>query len=218
MKKFTENGSEFGTYEAVVIGTSSGGMDALTTLLSVLSDTLVLSTIIVQHMHPHSDDFLARHLHEICQLTVKQAEEKEPIAPGIVYIAPANYHLLIEADKTFSLSNTKRVNYARPSIDVLFETAADVYGARLIGIILTGANNDGSQGLKTIKECGGLTIVQDPATAEADSMPKAAIEATTVDYVLSLQEIGVLLNRIGGELNVPHAPSLASHTQAGFLS
>lgn len=199
MKKSIANETEFGTYEAVVIGTSSGGLDALKTVLSFLSAPFAFAVIIVQHTHPHSDDFLARHLHDECQVPVQQAEEKESIAPGVVYTAPANYHLLIEADQTFSLSITERVNYARPSIDVLFETAADVYGAKLIGVILTGANNDGSQGLRIIKECGGLTIVQDPATAEADLMPKAAIEATAVDYVLSLQEIGMLLNTIGGE-------------------
>jgi two-component system chemotaxis response regulator CheB len=198
MKKSIANETDFGTYEAVVIGTSSGGLDALTMVLSLLSNTFAFAVIIVQHMHPHSDDFLARHLHEKCRFPVQQAEEKEPITPGVVYTAPANYHLLIEVDKTFSLSIAERVNYARPSVDVLFETAADVYGAQLIGVILTGANNDGSQGLKTIKECGGLTIVQDPTTAGADSMPKAAIEATAVDYVLPLQEIGSLLNTIGG--------------------
>lgn len=197
MKKSIENGTKFGTYEAVVIGVSSGGMEALSLLLLLLPEEYPLPVIIVQHQHPHSDDFLARHLDEKCRLTVKQAEEKEWILPGVVYIAPANYHLLIEDDHTFSLSASERVNYARPSIDVLFETAADVYGDRLIGSILTGANNDGSQGLKTIKEHGGLCIVQDPATAEADLMPKTALETTSVDYVLSLQEIGILLSTIG---------------------
>jgi two-component system chemotaxis response regulator CheB len=106
--------------------------------------------------------------------------------------------LLIEDDRTFSLCVSEKVNYARPSIDVLFEMAAEVYGDKLIGIILTGANTDGSRGLKGIRAGGGLTIVQDPATAEFEAMPKAALNTTTVDYVLSLQEIGALLNRVQG--------------------
>jgi two-component system chemotaxis response regulator CheB len=199
MKKSIEERIKSRIYEAVVIGVSSGGVEALNILLSSLSEEFALAVIIVQHQHPHSNDFLARNLHEKCRITVKQAEEKEPIEPGVVYIAPPNYHLLIEDDKTFSLSVAKRVNYARPSIDVLFETAADVYRGELIGIILTGANNDGSQGLKKIKARGGLAVVQDPKTAEVDSMPKAAIEATSVDYVLSLQEMGFLLNKLSGK-------------------
>jgi len=206
MKKSIEKGTE---YEVVVIGVSSGGMEALNILLPSLSENFTLSVIIVQHQHPHSDNFLVRDLGEKCQITVKQANEKEQIKPGVVYIAPPNYHLLIEDDKTFSLSVSERVNYARPSVDVLFETAADVYRDQLIGIILTGANNDGSQGLKKIKESGGLAIVQDPTTAEVDLMPKAAIEATEVDYVLSLQNIGLLLNSIKGVFNVPQTSSFA---------
>jgi len=110
--------------------------------------------------------------------------------PGKIYIAPPNYHLLVEEDKTLSLSTNKHVNFARPSIDVLFETAADVFGEKLVGIILTGANEDGSRGLKKIKESGGLTIVQDPDTAAVDTMPKAAIASTKVDYILPLENIG----------------------------
>ena len=113
-----------------------------------------------------------------------------------IYIAPPNYHLLVEADRTFSLSIDEPVNYARPSIDVLFETAADVYKTNLIGVILTGANTDGSHGLKRIKETGGLSVVQDPSTAEADTMPRAAIAAVDVDYVLPLEEIGKVLTML----------------------
>lgn len=196
MKKSTANGSDRGKYAAVVIGVSSGGMEALNQIMSQLSHNFALPVVVVQHQHPHADDFLARYLDEHCQLNVKQAEEKEKISPGTVYIAPANYHLLIEHDATFSLSVSERVNYARPSIDVLFETAADVYGSKVIGIILTGANNDGSLGIKTIKAYGGLAIVQKPETAEAQEMPRAALEATPVDYVLTLREIGPLLNKM----------------------
>ena len=113
--------------------------------------------------------------------------DKEAIKPANVYFAPPNYHLLINDDKTFSLSIDDKVNYARPSIDVLFESAVDVYAPWLVGVILTGANNDGAQGLRLIKERGGLAIVQDPQTAESAYMPKAALEATQVDYVLPLR-------------------------------
>ena len=183
-------------YEVVVIGVSAGGLEALNVLLPLLSAHFRMAVIIVQHLHPHSNDYWIQALHTKCRITVKQADEKEPIFPGTVYLAPPNYHLLIEEDRTFSLAIFERVNYARPSVDVLFETAAEVYGTNVIGIILTGANTDGSKGLKTIKEFGGLAIVQEPSTAEVPSMPKAAIEATTVDYVLPLHDIAELLNRI----------------------
>ncbi|MFQ5866186.1 MAG: chemotaxis protein CheB [bacterium] len=183
-------------FEMVVIGVSAGGSESLRIILSALPGDFLLSIVIVQHLHPNSDNFLACYLNEKSELTVKEADEKESIKAGMVYIAPPNYHLLIEEDKTFSLSISERVNYARPSIDVLFETAADAYGSNLIGIILTGANHDGSQGLKRIKERGGLTIVQDPKTAEVDSMPKAAMAATEVDHVLPLEQIALFLQKI----------------------
>ena len=183
-------------YETLIIGVSAGGLKALSIIFPHLPANFPLSTIVVQHMHPTSDDFLAHHLNEACPVKVKQVDEKEPIEPGIIYIAPPNYHLLIEEDKTFSLTVDAPVNFARPSIDVLFESAADVYGRHLIGIILTGANNDGSRGLKRIKESGGLTIIQDPKTAEADAMPRAAMAAVKPDYVLSLEEIGDFLKTL----------------------
>ena len=122
------------------------------------------------------DDYLAFSLNESCQLVVKEAEEKDPIKPGYVYIAPANYHLLVEGDQTLSLSVDAKVCYSRPSIDVLFETAAEVYRSDLVGVILTGASDDGTSGLKRIKEQGGLTIAQDPATAEYAVMPRSEFE------------------------------------------
>lgn len=180
-------------YEAIVVGVSAGGMEALNCVLPQLPPDFALPVIIVQHAHPTSDNFLAHYLDEKCNLRVKEADEKEDIAGGVIYIAPPNYHLMIEDDRTFSLSVDEPVNYARPSIDVLFKTAADVYGRDLVGLILTGANADGSHGLKTIKGAGGLAIVQDPRTAEADTMPQAAIMAADVDYVLPLEEIGPAL-------------------------
>jgi two-component system chemotaxis response regulator CheB len=183
-------------YEAIVIGVSAGGMNALGTILSRLPVDFALPIIIVQHMDPESYDYLTELLDRKCNISVKQAEEKEKIAKGVAYIAPPNYHLLLEEDRTFSLSVDEWVNYSRPSIDVMFESAADVYGKGLVGVVLTGANADGSAGLKKIKRAGGLAIVQDPATAHADVMPKAAIAASKVDYVLPLEEIPELFKEL----------------------
>ncbi len=185
-------------YQAVVIGVSFGGLDALKTILPILVPDFPLPIMVVQHHDPRADDFLATHLDKICQIRVKVAEEKERVEAGVAYLAPANYHLLVEDDYTLSLSVDEKVNFARPSIDVLFESAADAYVSRLIGIILTGANQDGSQGLRIIKQCGGLAVVQDPKSAAASSMPEAALSATEVDYVLPLAEIGGFLNNIMG--------------------
>ena len=165
-------------------------MTALTELLPVLPVDYPLPIVVVQHLHPLQDDFHIDHLDSLCSLTVKEAEEKELIRTGYIYMAPPNYHLLIEDDLTFSLSIDERVNYSRPSIDVLFESAVHAYGSQVVAVILTGANNDGAQGIKQIKAQGGLAIVQDPQTADSPYMPKAALEATQVDCVLSPREIG----------------------------
>jgi two-component system, chemotaxis family, protein-glutamate methylesterase/glutaminase len=180
-------------YEAIAIGVSTGGMKAMEKILPELPVDFSLSVIVVQHLNPNSDDFLARYLDEKCRIRVKQADEKERALPGMVYIAPPNYHLMLEDDRTFSLSVDKPVNFARPSIDILFETAADAYGPGLIGVILTGASSDGSKGLKAVKDSGGLTIVQDPKTAEADLMPNAALTLIKPDYILPLEDIGPFL-------------------------
>ncbi|MGE5339887.1 MAG: chemotaxis protein CheB [Candidatus Omnitrophota bacterium] len=185
--------SQHPPYECIAIGVSAGAMHALSLILSSLSADFFLPIIIIQHISPQSDNYTTRYLDSISKIPVKEIDEKERIRPGIVYTAPPNYHVLVEDDKTFSLSVEDRVNFARPSIDILFESAADVFGNRLIGIILTGANSDGSRGLKRIKEEGGLTIVQDPETAEVDGMPRAALEMTRVDFILKLEEIGPLM-------------------------
>lgn len=145
--------------------------------------------VVVQHISPETDGYFIRHLNSVSQIKVREAVEKQKALPGRVYFAPPNYHLLIEEDGSFSLSVGERVNFARPSIDVLFESAACAWCPGLIGIILTGANNDGALGLKKIKEMGGYTIVQDPATAEVDSMPKAAIAKSRIDKILPLHQI-----------------------------
>ena len=183
-------------YQVVVIGGSAGAMTMLVELLPGFPADFPLPIVIAVHLHPRQDNAHIERLASQCALSVKEADEKEPIQVGSIYLAPPNYHLLIENDRTFSLSIDERVNYARPSIDVLFETAAQVYGPQTIGVVLTGANNDGARGLRLIKERGGLAIVQDPRTAESAYMPQAALEATPVDHVLSVPEIGNLLVKI----------------------
>jgi len=181
-------------YKAIVIGVSAGGMNALGQILPRLPADFPLPVIVVQHISPQSDNYMIRHFDSISKVNVKEADEKEEILPGTVYFAPPNYHLMVETDFTFSLSVEARVNFSRPSIDVLFETAAEAYCDTLIGIILTGANNDGSRGLKRIKDCGGFTIVQNPANSEVSAMPEAAIKITKVDKILDLEKIaGVLV-------------------------
>ena len=185
--------------KAIVIGSSAGGLQALKTIFSLLESDFSIPIIVVQHISPHSDNYITTYLNRICNIKVKEANEKELIEDGTIYFAPPNFHLLIEDNFTFSLSTEERVNFARPSIDVLFETAAFAYGKNLAGIILTGANNDGAAGLNTIKKYGGLTIVQDPKTAEVDTMPSSAIKISKVDYILSLGGIGKLLTKLNNE-------------------
>src|ERR1035437_7782857 len=174
-------------YEAIVIGVSSGGMNVMKIMFSLLPKNFNTPIIIVQHISPRSDNQWIKLLNEKSNLPIKEADEKEKIEKGNVYIAPPNYHLLIEKNKTFSLTIDERVNFARPSIDVLFESAAEAYKNKLIGIVLTGSNNDGTNGIKRIKECGGLTIIQDPETAESAYMPKSALDAIQPDYILSIR-------------------------------
>jgi len=188
-------------YQAVVIGASTGGLGAVGELLAVLPGNIKVPIIVVQHLSPYSDDYMAKHLNEKCSIKVKEADEKEKLRPGCAYIAPANYHLLVEKDLTLSLTVEPRVNYSRPSIDVLFESAADAFGEGLIGVVLTGANSDGSKGLKRIKDKGGLAIVQDPESAEASEMPRAAIEAAQTDFILKLEDIGKKIVELLGDIN-----------------
>ncbi len=177
-------------YRAVVIGVSAGGLRALAELLPLLPTHFPLAVIIVSHRMQHPDDYLTNYLAGICSMPVQDAENLEPIESGHIYISPPAYHLLIADDFTFNLSPDPRaVNYSRPSIDLAFETAAEVYEDQLIGIILTGANRDGAIGLQCIKKENGYTMVQDPKTAHADTMPNAAMTMTKVDFVGSLTDI-----------------------------
>ncbi len=183
-------------YRAVVIGASAGGLAAVSTILSSLKSTFCIPVLLAQHISPHTESYLASHFEMKSTLGVKEAEDKEPIRRGNLYIAPPNYHLLVDFDGCTALSIDPPVNYSRPSIDVLFESASDYFGKELIGIVLTGANADGAAGLKRIKERGGMAVVQSVETAEAQAMPEAAIEAADVDHILPLEEIGHFLNTI----------------------
>jgi len=186
-------------YQALVIGVSAGGLRALDEILPQLPANFPLSIIVLQHRGEvvydaaNKVDFFINYFQKSCQMTVKEAVAGESIMAETIYIAPAKYHLLIEKNKHFSLSLEPPVNYSIPSIDVLFESASACYKNRLIGLILTGANSDGSLGLKTIHDNAGLTIVQTPKSSEVDLMPKAAINSHTVDYILPLNEIASFL-------------------------
>lgn len=179
-------------FEIVVIGTSMGGLSALQAVLGGLTQDFPVAIAIVQHRHKESGVMLSQVLQREILLPLKEAEDKDLLHPGQIYLAPSDYHLLVEPGY-LSLSTDEPVSFARPSIDVLFESAADIYGERTIGIILTGANHDGAQGLARIKAAGGQTIVQDPASAENKTMPEAAMAATPIDRILPLREIAPYL-------------------------
>ncbi|MDF1512426.1 MAG: chemotaxis protein CheB [Anaerolineae bacterium] len=183
-------------YEIVVVGTSSGGTQVLRQIFKALTPGFSLPICVVQHLYPLQKSATIVKFHENCYLPIKEAEDKEPLVAGRIYVAPANYHLLIEDDRTLALSVDARVNFTRPSIDVLFESAVDVFGTHTIGIILTGANSDGAQGLSRIGKAGGITIVQDPESASAPSLPLSALAVTAVDHILPPNSIGSLLNTI----------------------
>jgi PAS domain S-box-containing protein len=183
-------------YSAIVIGTSAGGLAALTTLLGGLSPGFPIPVIVVQHRAKEPGDLLEEVLQSKCLIKIKQADEKEKISGGIVYIAPPDYHLLVENDQTFSLSSDELIRFSRPSIDVLFDSAAKVFKDKLVGILLTGSNSDGAAGITTIKEYGGLTIAQSPGEAEFSAMPAAAVATNNVKYIWTLAEIYSFLNKL----------------------
>jgi len=180
-------------YELICVGASWGGLKAIGQVLSDLPDDLDPAIVVAQHRHPQSvEGALAELLALQTTRPVVDIEDKLPIEPRSVYVAPPDYHVLVERG-SFALSLEDRVQFARPSIDVLFESAADAYRERLVGVILTGANEDGAAGLRRIKQRGGVAVIQDPAQAVRRSMPDAAIAATVADAVLPVEEIGKFL-------------------------
>jgi two-component system chemotaxis response regulator CheB len=180
----------------VVIGGSLGGQQALCSLLPQLPAGYPLPVIVLLHRHRHARDVPGRWLSEVCPLPFCAIEDKAPIVPGQLHVCPANYHVLIEAERTFALSIEPPVNYARPSIDVLFESAARVYGERLVGVLLSGASVDGAAGLAAIKARGGAAYCQDPRSAIERTMPDAGCGATRVDRVASPEVIGRELSEL----------------------
>jgi two-component system chemotaxis response regulator CheB len=187
-------------FEIVVVGTSKGGLKALQILLSGLPADFSVPIALVQHRGKSSENGLCEVLRQCTSLPVSEPEDKEPILRGHVYLGPRDYHLLIE-NGSFALSTDLPVAYARPSIDVLFESAADEYEERAIGVILTGANRDGSRGLAQLKSRGGLTVVEDPGSAASREMPEAAIARTKVDFILPLEEIAPYLAKLSNSAN-----------------
>lgn len=180
----------------MVVGASAGGMEALDKIISALDNDFSIPLVVVQHLSPRSENYMVQHIDGHSHLKVVEAAEKQRIFPGHVYVAPPNYHLLIEDDQTLSLTVSEKVNFSRPSIDVLFETAIMAFKSKVIGVLLTGASRDGSVGMSLIHDMGGMTIVQDPKSAFVPVMPQAAINHTTVDYILPLEEIAPFLNTI----------------------
>jgi two-component system chemotaxis response regulator CheB len=175
-------------YEIAVVGTSWGGLAALRTLVEGLPASFGMALVLVQHRHKDSDSLLRLLLQERSALEVCEVEDKMSIEPGRVYVAPPDYHTLVEPGH-FSLSTDAPVRYSRPSIDVTFTSAADSYAHRTVGIVLTGANADGSVGLRRISDRGGLALVQDPATAESPTMPAAARQAVPRARVMPLEDM-----------------------------
>lgn len=182
---------------AIVIGASAGALEALSTILPPLPADFSLPIIIVVHIPPDKRSVLAELFRARCRIGVVEVEDKEPIQSATAYFAPPDYHLLVEDHQTLGLTNEEPVLFSRPSIDVLFESAADVYGAQSAAILLTGANQDGAKGLLAIARVGGHVIVQDPQTAFAAAMPEAGLALCPGATVLSLEGISDYLRRIG---------------------
>ena len=181
---------------AVAIGASAGGVQALSELLPALSRESQAAVFVVLHLPRDRPSLLVDVFSQKCALLVREAEDKEPVTPGTVYFAPPNYHLLVDAGPQLALSADDLVNHSRPSIDVLFDSAAQVYREHLLGIILSGANEDGAEGLAAVHDAGGLTVVQEPQTAQSSAMILSALERRPADLVLDLAGIAELLQRL----------------------
>jgi two-component system chemotaxis response regulator CheB len=179
--------------EAIVIGGSAGGLEALGVILPALPADFALPIAVVLHLPPSKPSYLSDVLGARTRLPVREPDDKEPVLRGHLYVAPPNYHLLIERGREFSLSVDALVHFSRPSIDVLFESAAEAYGSGVIAVLLSGANEDGAQGLAAVRKAGGETIVQAPATCVVATMPEAGLRLDPAARVLPLPEIGPYL-------------------------
>jgi len=185
--------------KAVAVGASAGGVDALIVLLKAVRPAFKPALLIVMHVPQTNGSLLVDALRPHCVLPMQEAEDKAPVEAGNVYVAPPGYHLLVEPARTFALSVDEPVNYCRPSIDLLFESAAYAYGRHLLGIVLTGANADGARGLKAIRTAGGLAWVQEPKSATAGVMPESAIRCAGADRILPLPQLAAELAAVASQ-------------------
>jgi two-component system chemotaxis response regulator CheB len=182
--------------EAITLGASAGGVSALLSLFHALPQDFQIPLLCVLHLPDGRHSQLAEVFSRRLGRPVCEAQDKQAVAPGLIYFAGPGYHLSVERDRSFSLSQEERVFFSRPSIDFLFASAADAYGPALLGVLLTGANEDGARGLAQIKQLGGHTIIQDPREAQVATMPKAALALHRPDYILPLSGIGQLLAKL----------------------
>jgi two-component system, chemotaxis family, protein-glutamate methylesterase/glutaminase len=184
------------TPTAIAIGCSAGGVDALKTIVSGFDGRLQQAVLVCCHSGSDTVELLCEVLGRVSPLPVMEARERHPVQTGTVYLAPSGYHLLVEDDQHFALSIDPRVHYARPSIDVMFFSAAEVWHEKLIGVVLTGGNADGASGLRRIRRVGGTAIVQSPSSAEMPTMPQAALDTAGADHCVDLSDIAPLINRL----------------------
>lgn len=183
---------------AVVIGGSLGAVEALGVILPEVQGDALIPVVVVVHLPPQKPSLLPSLFAARCAVPTREPNDKEPVGGGVIWFAPADYHLLIEHDRCFSLSVDSPVNFSRPSIDVLFESAAEAYGAALVGVVLTGANEDGAAGALAIRRLGGLVVVQDPSNAAASQMPSAAIALADPQAIATVSELGAWLRILTG--------------------
>jgi two-component system chemotaxis response regulator CheB len=182
--------------KVITIGGSAGSLDVILHILPMLKTIKSVAIILILHRRNTDDTVLEELLRMKSGLNVEEIEDKTPIKPGYIYVAPADYHLLIETSLVFALDVSEKIHYSRPSIDVAFESASEIFGTNLVAILLSGANSDGTEGLIAVKKRGGTTIIQSPETAEVPYMPAFAIKHLKADYVLSPAEIGVFIKNL----------------------
>jgi two-component system chemotaxis response regulator CheB len=184
----------------IVLGGSAGSLQVIMELVPAIPDGFPVPLLLTLHRNGIFESGLEELLASRTRLRVREVEEKEPIEPGTIYICPSDYHVLIEKDHSFSLDYSERVHYSRPSIDVCFRSAADAYGPQLLAVLLSGANQDGAEGLEYVRMKGGTTVVQDPATADVPVMPQSAISLLAPDHILTPGEMPALIFRLPGKL------------------
>ncbi|MDQ6531360.1 chemotaxis protein CheB [Flavobacterium sp. LHD-85] len=197
-----EKNKRIANCKVVIIGGSAGSLQALLQILPFIDKAISFAIVIVVHRKNSDEQTLEDLIALKSKIEVKEVEDKVKLKPGFIYIAPSNYHLLFEKNETLSLDTSEKINYSRPSIDVSFESAAEVYSEHLVGILLSGSNSDGTVGLRAIQSAGGISVVQNPLSADMPFMPNNAILHTTPDFVLSTEEILEFIKEINQEAEV----------------